>query len=63
MTGKVMKKAFYGKGSGAIWKLKDGCNSDIAKCLLSEDSHTDCSHSDDVGVFCTRKCLSVALCK
>lgn len=62
MTGTLMKDAFYGKGSGPIWRLRNGCSSDVAKCLLPDGEHTDCSHSDDIGVFCNRMCFKSFVC-
>ncbi|VDI14713.1 deleted in malignant brain tumors 1 protein [Mytilus galloprovincialis] len=51
-TGKLMKNAYYGKGSGPIWRLRDGCHHDIAQCLSPITEHIDCNHDNDVGVFC-----------
>lgn len=47
-----MKNAYYGKGSGPIWRLRDGCHHDIAQCLSPITEHIDCNHDNDVGVFC-----------
>lgn len=52
-----MTAVFYGKGQGPIWKVKTGCTGDIAKCLLPQSEHLDCSHEKDVGVYCMCKLI------
>lgn len=53
-----MKDGYYGKGTGPVWKIRDGCHEDIAKCLLPASEHIDCNHNDDIGVYCLSEFFS-----
>merc|ERR1712055_25041 len=56
--GYTKDKAYYGQGSGKIW-LDDvkctGTEQSIFDCTHSAWGTNDCSHSEDVGVYCNRR--------
>ena len=56
------RDAYYGQGNGTIW-LDDvscsGCESNLVNCSNSGWANDDCTHSEDVGVECSKFCWGV----
>ena len=52
---------YYGSGSGPIWLTNVRCQgneSDLGECVHDNFRVTDCTHSEDVSIYCgeNRKC-------
>ena len=54
---------YFGEGSGQIWLSNVNCSgseSSLDDCLHSDWGIHDCTHEDDIGIFCKQGVYTIA---